>query len=61
MTNEKQFVSDRLTKEAKTAFIADEYTLNPETGKIRAYKDHYLLQPIELNVQLKMLKPKIAV
>ena len=50
MTNEKQFVSDRLTKEAKTAFIADEYTLNPETGKIRAYKDHYLLQPIELNV-----------
>jgi len=60
MTEETKFVADVL-KSSRDSFIAEEYVLNKGTGKLHAYAEHYLLQPIELNVFMTMKKPKMAI
>jgi hypothetical protein len=41
--------------------MADNFELDCKSGKLLKYKDHYLLQPIELNVYMTMLKPKLSI
>jgi len=60
MTEETKFVADVL-KSSRDSFIAEEYVLNNGTGKLHVYAEHYLLQPIELNVFMTMKKPKMAI
>jgi hypothetical protein len=48
-------------KGKRDQFIKDNYVLDQNTGRLKLYNEHYLLQPIELNVYLTILKPKVSI